>query len=152
VRPPDGAAAGQLPDPLQLDRGPELAEPLHHPAGPADPALGDPGPLGRERRLPRVEAVAEDVDRVALVLGRQLAAEQHGQAGALGRGPGPPDPAGVVVVGEGDSGQVTGPGQLDHLLGLEGAVREGRVGVQVEAGHPSTIAQPPAAPVPVPIR
>src|SRR4029450_7085477 len=101
----------------------------HHRAPPVHPPLGDPRPLGREHRLPRVEAVAEDVDRVAVVLGRQLAAPQHGQAGALVPGPGPPAP----------------------LLGLRGAVREGRVGVQIEAGHVPTIAQPPAAPVLVPI-
>jgi hypothetical protein len=124
VRPPDGAAAGQLPDPVELDRGAQLAQPLHHPARPGDPALGDPGPLGREGRLVGVEAVAEDVDRVAVVLGRQLAAEQDGQAGAPGRGLGLFDPAGVVVVGEGDPGQAAGRGQLDHLLGGQGAVEK----------------------------
>src|SRR3712207_7396468 len=42
--------------------------------------------------------------------GRQLAATQDGQAGAPGRGPGPLDPAGVVVVGEGDPGQAAAGG------------------------------------------
>jgi len=141
VRPPDGAARGQLQHPLEAHVGSQLAQPLDHPLGAADPAGTDPLALAAEARLRRVEVVAEDVDRLGVVLGGQLAAGQHHQVPPPSRGPRLLEPGGGVVVGERDARKVSPSCQLDHLARAQRAVGAGRMGVEIEARHGPTIAE-----------
>jgi hypothetical protein len=73
------------------------------------------------------------VDRVAVVLGRQLAPGQD--LDRAGGGAGAVQPGGGVVVGERDAGEPALGREQGDPLGGQGAVRAVGVGVQVEAGH-----------------
>ena len=104
-----------------------------HAGQPGGPGVAGAGQLGGERAVGRVDEVAEQVDRPARALARDLDPRDERDA-QLGRGCRRRCPAGHgVVVGERERVEPGWTGVRDERGGRLGPVRAGRVGVQVDA-------------------
>ena len=110
-----------------------LREQLDHALGPGAPGQAAGLDLRQQGRLRGVVQVAQQVHRDAVAGGAgDLHARHEGDAQGHGRVPGGLPPGRGVVVGEGEHvqpGRVRGTGDVRGALG---AVRVGRVGVQVD--------------------
>ena len=136
VRPAHHAAAGALDDVAPGDRVAGVGEGGHDPLAAAEPLVAQPGPLRRQRRVPGVEEVGQQVhaDR-RRSRGEPAAGQLHARDDGQPVGPGPlrlGPPCGGVVVGERDDVQPGTDGGGEQLGRCVGAVGDRGVGVQVD--------------------
>ena len=122
MRPAERAALRDLEHPLERDRVPERVQLLDHELDAAAAVLAQPAQPVLERRVRRIDEIAEDMDVAPLGLGIQLCRwdHTHAERGALCDGL--PHPEERVVVGERLDPDPARRGHADQLAWLVRAV------------------------------